>query len=72
MIVATALELCKKSVVFFLKKRMKETFAYVLECMLIFDKMKKQQQYFNVEKVRNLGLEHNYVYQVVRSLTTAY
>ena len=38
MIVPTALELCQKCV-FFLKKRMKEIFAYVLELMLTFNKM---------------------------------
>ena len=37
MIVATVPELCQKCDIF-LKKRMKEMFAYVLEFMLTFDK----------------------------------
>ena len=39
MIDTTAQELCKKKCDFFLKKKMKEIFAYALECMLTFDKM---------------------------------
>ena len=38
MIVATVPELCK-NVIFFLKTRLKEIFAYVLEFMLTFYKM---------------------------------
>ena len=38
-VVATAPDYMPKKWGFFLKKRMKETFAYVLECMLTFGKM---------------------------------
>ena len=37
--VDTALDLCQKDEGFFLKKRMKGVFVYVLELMLTFDKM---------------------------------
>ena len=37
--VDTTLDLCQKDEGFFLKKRMKGVFVYVLELMLTFDKM---------------------------------